>query len=893
MPHQPCCRDALGEALRFRWTVGPNRRIVRREPFTPLNEEGRRGCTRDALAREGPDDRPRSEEPPTWVILVSCCRLRYPRTPHLRRPVCARVERMVSSQDRTSSDPALSAVDRAVGRGVSAIRRWSLRVAPTEGESLVSVLERTADRFDASVSDLLAELGIGIPTTVQGLVSGLSEHQIDAIATATGIAPETIQTMMLDSLIGMGLVRDERAGDSGAEARWRLFARRRGSRFCPQCLEEDGGAWQLHHHLTWSFACVRHRVVLIDACPVCARPQRIGERRFHVVAPAHLCWQRRTDVGRKHATVSRCLGDLRTARTTTLNAGHPLLAAQEWINSVILAGSREPVRPVEVAGVTVTAVAALESVAALVRQIVGVGGVPLDNWVVHHGVAAPTRLLAQLELPETSRRSGIAELADIAGAAQTFGAHVAVALDVLRAPSIRSAAGTLERLADSVAFADGEDESLRARLERMNRQTRIPAPLVQAISLRAQGVTMTAAESVSFRTGGPIPLHPSVLISHAITTHHGDSIAAGTPTHLPAHFVPQVIWPSVQAILPRTTRQNTAAFGVASAMVLVRCGTFTRWKIVAARLEVPVTMIAGVRAQLARQRSAGTFDSYLSTLDQVLTVLIETPPPINYARRRHIFADLDTVGRRGFTRACRTAGLAVTDRRRRFAGLRLWELLTGGDIRTRPAHLSTRDPADRNAYGAFVLREATDLTAFFQWEAERLLLSHRIDEPVWWEPDFDPDTDQWRSPQDPPIRQLPGWTSPSRQTTLRKSSRFVTEIDDPVTALIHDDTVDLQSVHHVLGAVRDTGTLSRTTLAWPRDAHLASALTRSRWLRTNGYRWFLTACATDLLASLDALWGDLADRWEGILDDGENAPADSMGVVADAVDAGRMSERGA
>ncbi|WP_412566119.1 TniQ family protein [Streptomyces nojiriensis] len=46
---------------------------------------------------------------------------------------------------------------------------------------------------------------------------------------------------------------------------------RAGSRFCPACLEETGGRWQVTWRLGWSFACTRHHVLLADRCPACHR----------------------------------------------------------------------------------------------------------------------------------------------------------------------------------------------------------------------------------------------------------------------------------------------------------------------------------------------------------------------------------------------------------------------------------------------------------------------------------------------------------------------------------------------------------------------------------------------------------------------------------------------
>ena len=46
------------------------------------------------------------------------------------------------------------------------------------------------------------------------------------------------------------------------------------SRFCPACLAETGGRWQLWWRRRWAFACPIHQCLLADTCPCCDRWQR-------------------------------------------------------------------------------------------------------------------------------------------------------------------------------------------------------------------------------------------------------------------------------------------------------------------------------------------------------------------------------------------------------------------------------------------------------------------------------------------------------------------------------------------------------------------------------------------------------------------------------------------
>ncbi|MGP4016685.1 hypothetical protein [Saccharopolyspora sp. 5N708] len=108
---------------------------------------------------------------------------------------------------------------------------------------------------------------------------------------------------------------------------------------------------------------------------------------------------------------------------------------------------------------------------------------------------------------------------------------------------------------------------------------------------------------------------------------------------------------------------------------------------------------------------------------------------------------------------------------RRFATMRIWEILTGGDVRLHPGDLAPRDPQGRTAYADFLANEARQLTDYLAEEAERQLLRHRIDEQVTWQPESTGPRGPWGSPKPDLTRRLPGWVSPSRRTTLRLAAR--------------------------------------------------------------------------------------------------------------------------
>jgi len=84
------------------------------------------------------------------------------------------------------------------------------------------------------------------------------------------------------------------------------WSRFRFSRFCPECLQDNGGRWQLFWRSGWAFACVEHCCLLVDECLACGHRLRghvghaelvpDGQRCFHPAARA---------TGRAHRTLRR------------------------------------------------------------------------------------------------------------------------------------------------------------------------------------------------------------------------------------------------------------------------------------------------------------------------------------------------------------------------------------------------------------------------------------------------------------------------------------------------------------------------------------------------------------------------------------------------------------
>lgn len=102
-----------------------------------------------------------------------------------------------------------------------------------------------------------------------GWACRLRRHEIDALSDATGIESIVLQAMTLEHFapLGLAIVRRPTRTRRGALNRTTCL-----KRFCPECLHDTKGRWQLAWSLEWTFACTRHQRLLSDTCPRCLRP---------------------------------------------------------------------------------------------------------------------------------------------------------------------------------------------------------------------------------------------------------------------------------------------------------------------------------------------------------------------------------------------------------------------------------------------------------------------------------------------------------------------------------------------------------------------------------------------------------------------------------------------
>lgn len=199
---------------------------------------------------------------------------------------------------------------------------------PAEGESLVSWLDRYCSELATSRKDLYEGVGLRPlgPGQSPDHTLRVSKGQADSIYAATGYPTKDVPQLTLARYEGRALIF--RGKREGVDLRF-LWARGTGSRYCPACLSQGHGVWKLAWRLSWSFACVRHKLLLLDDCPGCGLPPR-SRPSIRDVPVTNLC-------GNAVPTGARlsCRVDCSQQRDIQLPDGSCVLLVQQWLEEAI------------------------------------------------------------------------------------------------------------------------------------------------------------------------------------------------------------------------------------------------------------------------------------------------------------------------------------------------------------------------------------------------------------------------------------------------------------------------------------------------------------------------------------------------------------------------------
>ncbi|MEU1824073.1 TniQ family protein [Streptomyces abikoensis] len=565
--------------------------------------------------------------------------------------------------------------------------RWAderipIWVPPVVGEALDSWLEAYAHRLKTVTLDFVDFLGLP-GTSLPKMVCRLTEGERDVLTRRTGLGCEQLTAMTLEPF-NDSVVRIH--PDTRRMLRplaWRHYSTT--SRYCPVCLGEGGGRWQLGWRLSWAFACRRHRLLLLDCCPRCGyHPPVASLGRHRVVPQPQTCraWVRGPAV--------RCGYPLPQASAVPLPAHGPVLAAQCEVDRAVLAEHRSAAARKRAGELHFLARRALRGIHARLDA----APAAVHEVLTECGGTLPA--LAPGAKQEASDAHNVA-----------IGTTVAAIATDLTHPACQEVFTWL-------VGTPGRPRAVQRDHPASNLGNWAPAgPRVAARILAASDGQLTLNARLRYGSATTTPARPT------LTEQDTRRRAAKLPAMLWASWTLRLLPPKSphQARIPGIRR--------ACATLMLIPGT-SNGQYLAARL-------------LGNSQSRSSVDALLSFIDAdhvagslpyLARVLDQHEVPIDYARRRALFTDETRelpIDEDSYRQICRRHGSrnfqTVHLERARW---HLRRLLLGAD------------PGSGNHAPSWSHRWAyrmhPDIGAFLRDQATRILTTHGIDEPVTFEP---------------------------------------------------------------------------------------------------------------------------------------------------------------
>lgn len=536
------------------------------------------------------------------------------------------------------------------------LRTLPLRLEIYEGESADSWIEALARRYRTSPRSMLPLLGLRTVDHISTLLAKTEPVAWDRAAIAAGLEPARLHAAAGTRLTAITPLR--------------LI----GTRFCPACLAESGGRWQLAWRWNWSVACQAHRMVLAERCPDCGKPVRTRIAAGKEATEPGTC----TNIINGHR---RCGTDL--TQVQVLAASEDVLDVQRWIEQLA-------------AGLTSSAPAGATAVFEDLPAV--------TTWLARATPAA--------RLERGRRGHGTVPEAD--------------------------AAQTADLIAQARIILTGDDEAaidaLRQVTSCLPTGWRNPPPGMGHYRWRALGPTFPNR----YLRAADLDLHPTDRLRIRTVTTQAARVGADirdrtrmlpqllwpewTARLLPANgfLVEQFRAVMSASILMLGSSQRSHAVIAAPLNPHLR----RSWISVAFQ---SLDDIAGEES----------LRPVLILLCRLADHLDQHGCLIDYQRRREVTAGLSMAWSYWRDLACGAGahpGDPVPAGRLLHAQRHLHQLLTGSDLADPSHRLAFRDAADRSRYLAFTARLSTPLRRAFHQEAERFLAERGIDEPVTWHP---------------------------------------------------------------------------------------------------------------------------------------------------------------
>jgi hypothetical protein len=545
----------------------------------------------------------------------------------------------------TASGAAVGAVVEAA----AVPRRLALVLAPVEGESFASWVDRLA--ADHGLPPGLIAQAIGVPARANtgavfrprlyGILP--TPEGVLAAGQATDVTPGRMAAMHLSRYDGTAL--DFTGLDPERESSVQRIAGRQwvllhASRACPACLADSGGVWLLWWHLGVAACCPDHALLLEEVCPECGIRLRQGYRS----RPRGLSKVQLTDPVRcgNHTPFGRCEQDLRHLRAEPV--GERLAAWQRRVLQMA-DGAAGPLAGRQASGRVWFA--ALEGLSALVRF-----AAPACPLAQRLPVPASARHALAADQEADKRRSGGAP-----ATLRTMPDSPALTLAVLAAVEPILTAATDDELIQALApWVSAAAARRRALDHNPLRHLNLPAPLGEAVDRLMPRSSRVAAAA---------PTAPSLA----------DLEIRHIPHLLDAGDYAELIAPH----LPGTAEHSGRRL---AALALARLAGATSWPQAGRELQMDPTRVARVTSTLVQRITDP--DAFWQAATEAGRRLLARER-VDYRQRRARLTDLTEVPHPVLFALYRPLGRPVTRRRRQLAAIWLWAHLTCGDFRDAPA----------------------------------------------------------------------------------------------------------------------------------------------------------------------------------------------------------------
>jgi TniQ protein len=587
----------------------------------------------------------------------------------------------------------------ATQRAIVTARTLPIRLLPGAGEALDSYLELLAHRSGTAWADMLDAVGLdnaggaGTPVVYQWL-SELTAVQQQRLSSSCGIDPSGLHPLTMATLIPATAATPPTTTPLVPSHLYLSPAR---SRFCPQCLIETGGRWQLWWRLRWAFACPCHRCLLADTCPECGRWQRTRPLPNDLIPEPGRCARKAdTSHGRD---LRRCGAALSTAMTLHLHEDHRVFVVQSAILQTL---GHDVVSQGVYAGDPVSVRQFLADLAALGGRILGYAAltdlrnlVPADLLDAHRS--------ARTSPPPPERRG-----ATLGAAAAATAIAAVLAVDVLSCRDAKTAGRQLRWLVSA-----SRKRGLAVTGSNVG-WSRHASDALRAVQLCAITPFLPPSDQLRYRCAADQPRRPG-------------------PGGERWRSIPAALWPGIRLFFMIPTigfEQLGSALSVALGLV----GTRITLSQAAAGSLCSATTPHSVSRVLQAMHRDHRWPNMLAALTRLAELLDAGHCPIDYGKRRALpFATFLPADE--WHQICLDTGTPV-GRAVRIRLVRCWafERMIGS-----PAHRCTSaidHPQFRSKLRALPLWMTPDLINRLDHSARQFLDIHgHGGEPLTWQPD--------------------------------------------------------------------------------------------------------------------------------------------------------------